>query len=65
MDHDSNLPAGAEHDSRSGMDDDTIDCPECNGSTEDCPYCDGAGIVSEVDYSQVKREEREDEQANE
>jgi len=31
MGHDSNLPAGAEEDPNAPFNDDSIDCPDCNG----------------------------------
>lgn len=61
----SNMPPGAENDTRSGCHDDTIDCPECLGKTVDCHYCSGSGMVSEREYKEIKELEKEEDQANE
>lgn len=60
----SNMAPGSEHDPRSGCDDDTIDCPECNEGAIECHYCDGAGVLSERHYKDIKSQEREETEAN-
>ena len=55
----------ADDDNRSGVNDDTILCPECEGNDDDCMYCDGLGVVSEREYKAEKAEEKDDREANE
>lgn len=58
------MAPGAEHDPRSGCDDDTIDCPECTGVTQHCWYCHGTGVVSEREYDALKLEHSQEDEAN-
>ena len=60
----SNMAPGAEHDTRSGCDDDMIVCKFCKGDDDQCPHCED-GIISKREYDAIRAEQKEDEQANE
>ena len=60
----SNMAPGADHDPRSGCDDDTIFCPESHKYESACHYCGGLGMISERHYNEMKEQEREETEAN-
>ena len=61
----SNMAPGTENDTRSGIFDDAIFCPECEKVGTDCHYCDGERIVSQREYDAIKELEKEENLANE
>lgn len=55
-----NLPPGADENPNAPFNDDTIDCPKCEGTgkeTDDseCYTCEGMGEVSEYEYKQLMK----------
>ena len=55
-----NLTPGAENDPTAPYNNDTIDCPECEGTGKetdetDCYTCEGTGEVSEYEHKQLMK----------